>query len=32
MPCCILFKDRIPFSWLFLGLGCFFSVTKAISY
>jgi hypothetical protein len=30
MPCCILFKDLIPFSLLFLGLGCFSCVTKAL--
>jgi hypothetical protein len=31
MSCCILFKDRIPLSWLFLGVGCFSYVTKALS-
>jgi hypothetical protein len=31
MPYCILLKDRIPLSWLSLGLGCFSSVTKVIS-
>jgi hypothetical protein len=31
MPCCILFKDLIPLSLLFLGLFCFSYVTKALS-
>jgi hypothetical protein len=31
MPCCILFKDLMPLSYLFLGLGCFSYVTKALS-
>jgi hypothetical protein len=30
-PCCILFKDCIPLSWLFLELGCFSGITKAVS-
>jgi hypothetical protein len=29
MPCCILFKDRIPLNWLFLGHCCFSSITKS---
>jgi hypothetical protein len=29
--CYILFKDCIHLSWLFLGLGCFSYVTKALS-
>jgi hypothetical protein len=31
MPCCILFKDLILLSCLFLGLGWFFYVIKALS-
>jgi hypothetical protein len=31
MSCCILFKDLIPLSCLFLGLGCFSYVTKTLS-
>jgi hypothetical protein len=31
IPCCNLFKNLIPLSCLFLGLGCFSCVTKALS-
>jgi hypothetical protein len=31
MHCCILSMDLISLSWLFLGLGCFSCVTKALS-
>jgi hypothetical protein len=30
MHCCILFKDCIPLSWLFLGLGFFLMLVKLL--